>query len=397
MLVYVGPLIKLLLSTQRQSILVHGIYPVVVFRNGNCVVLTDSFGRTIHYLRVSVTDRCNLFCNYCRLPSESLLPNNQNLLSFEEIIRLVRIFLELGVERIRLTGGEPLLRRNIVALVRALAALPGLQELALSTNALLLARYAVALRSAGLQRVNISLDSLEPETFALITQGKTGELLAKRGGGAPSGAERVISKKVDNLQSALSGIRAAVKAGLRPVKVNMVVMRGINEHEIPNMVTFAREEGIVLRFIETMPVGEAGLDVSGHFMSAEEILGTIRNHFGTQLHPVPQHSAGSRRRGSGPARYFFLDGMEAEVGLISARSRHFCDTCNRMRLTSKGGLVYCLGREDRMDLKTPLRHGATDEVMKQLIREAVSLKPERHEFEQLDLQKNRAKMSALGG
>lgn len=343
-------------------------------------MLTDSFGRTIRYLRVSVTDRCNLFCSYCRLPTEKIFPNNQDLLSFEEIVRLVRIFLELGIERIRLTGGEPLLRRNVVDLVQALAALPGLQELSLSTNAVLLGRYAVPLRAAGLHRVNISLDSLNPETFTCLTQ-------PEKAGVAP--------KTSTHLSSVFTGIKAAMDAGLRPVKVNMVVMRGINEHEIPEMVAFAKAQGVILRFIETMPVGEAGLGVSEHFVPAEEILEMIHTHFGAQLLPI--QTSGDPRHGSGPARYFRIAGTDTEVGVISARSRHFCDTCNRMRLTSKGSLVYCLGRQDRMNLKIPLRRGATDAALKTHIREAVSLKPERHAFERLDAQGKTAHMSALGG
>ena len=353
-------------------------------------MLTDSFGRIIRYLRVSVTDRCNLFCTYCRLPTEEIFPSKQNLLSFDEIIRLVRIFLELGVERIRLTGGEPLLRRNIVDLVQQLAALPGLVELALSTNALLLERYAVPLRAAGLQRVNISLDSLNPETFASLTQRK------KTGADGHALADYLAAQNSTHLSAVLAGIKAAMDAGLRPVKVNMVVMRGINEHEIPDMVIFAKEQNLVLRFIETMPVGEAGLGVSEHFVPAEEILNIIRSHFGTQLLPVTQ-TAGQLQRGSGPARYFFLAGTSAEVGVISARSQHFCDTCNRMRLTSQGSLVYCLGREDRMDLKIPLRNGASDAELKIHIQQAVSLKPKQHAFEQLDAQRKATQMSALGG
>ena len=335
-------------------------------------MLTDSFGRTIRYLRVSVTDRCNLYCTYCRLTTEKIVPNHKNTLTSEEIIRLVRLFVELGVERIRLTGGEPLLRRNIVGLVRELAAIPGLQELSLSTNALLLERYAIPLREAGLQRVNISLDSLDPDTFSQLT------------------------KAGNSLPAVLAGIKAAARAGLYPIKVNMVVMRGVNAHEIPAMVLFAKEQGLVLRFIETMPIGEAGLNVSQHFMPAEEILESIRTHLGALLTPV-QPSSQRVQQGAGPARYFLVSKTGAEVGIISARSQHFCDSCNRMRLTSQGALVYCLGQEDQMDLKTPLRQGASDEQLKTYIRQAVDLKPERHGFEQLDALDKTFPMSELGG
>ncbi|MBF0583203.1 MAG: GTP 3',8-cyclase MoaA [Magnetococcales bacterium] len=339
-------------------------------------MLTDAFGRTIRYLRVSVTDRCNLFCSYCRLPGEAILPNNQEILNFGEIVRLIRLFLELGVERIRLTGGEPLLRRNIVGLVQALAQLPGLQELTLTTNALLLERYAAALKTAGLQRVNISLDTLNPETFDRITQHNS---LSKENLSYRTG-----------LPAVLAGIAAALRVGLQPVKVNMVVMRGINDHEIPAMLSFAQQQGVLLRFIETMPVGEAGLDMADLFVPADQILDQIHRHFGSQLLPIEQP-------GSGPARYFNLEGTTANVGVISARSRHFCNTCNRMRLTSKGKLVYCLGRQDRMDLKQPMRDGASDAELKQHIQQAVALKPERHTFEQEENPHIGAHMSALGG
>ena len=337
-------------------------------------MLTDSFGRTIRYLRVSVTDRCNLFCQYCRLSTEEILPNNQEILNFDELVRLLRIFLELGIERIRLTGGEPLLRRNLVGLVRTVSQLPGLQEITLTTNALLLERYAAALQAAGLRRVNISLDTLDPKIFDSITQ---------RDGSARTAAE--------GLPTVLAGIAAAVRVGLQPVKVNMVVMRGINDHEIPAMVHFAQQQGLLLRFIETMPIGEAGVGVTNHFISSDEILDRIRHHFGNHLLPV------KTEENAGPARYFNQKGTEAAVGVISARSRHFCTSCNRMRLTAKGSLVYCLGRQDRMDLKTLLRSGASDTALKTAIRAAVDLKPERHEFEAQEPPTPHSAMSALGG
>ncbi|MEO5332634.1 MAG: GTP 3',8-cyclase MoaA [Magnetococcus sp. YQC-5] len=331
------------------------------------MTLLDSFGRTIRYLRVSVTDRCNLRCDYCRLVEEPMV-SNQQLLSLEEIARLGRLFVELGVDRIRLTGGEPLLRRNVVTLVQELGNLSGLGELSLTTNGVLLARLARPLREAGLHRVNISLDTLTPEIFATLTRGGT-------------------------LTPVLEGIQEAQSAGLHPVKINMVVMRGINDHEISPMITFAVQHGLILRFIETMPVGPAGQMIAERFVSSEEILARIRQDFGGDLDPV--HHA--KQPGSGPARYFRVQGTETEVGVISARSRHFCDTCNRMRLTSKGALVLCLGATDRVDLLTPMRAGATDAQMKERIQAAVNLKPSRHHFdEDRDLQKT-FPMSALGG
>lgn len=330
------------------------------------MALIDAFGRTIRYLRVSVTDRCNLHCDYCRRSTETIQPNHHELLTLEELARLIRIFTELGIERVRLTGGEPLLRRNLVALVQSLNGLPLLREIALSTNALLLARFAGEMKRAGLKRVNISLDSLDPGVFAAIT-----------GGGA--------------LQPVLDGIDAAVAAELNPVKINMVVMRGINDHEIPAMVEFARARGVLLRFIETMPIGEAGRDTAERFMAADAILAVIRERFGSELVPV-RHA-----RGAGPARYFRLSGTDAEVGVISARSRHFCDTCNRMRLTAKGALVFCLGRDERIELKEILRSGADDQAVQARIAEAIILKPESHLFSQPSGGDSPHHMSALGG
>ncbi|MBF0340803.1 MAG: GTP 3',8-cyclase MoaA [Magnetococcales bacterium] len=314
--------------------------------------MEDSYGRAIRYLRVSVTDRCNLRCDYCRPAGEPLLPTHQELLTLEEIARLGRLFVDLGIDRLRLTGGEPLLRRNLIWLVRELAALPSLRELSLTTNALLLDRCATELKQAGLARVNISLDTLDPATFARITRG--GEL------------SRV-----------LAGIEAAVGAGLKPVKINMVVMREVNDHEIPAMIDFAVQHGLVLRFIETMPVGRAGLGSAHRFVSADEIVARACHGEEKGLIPV----ANPREGGAGPARYFRIAGSAAEVGIISARSRHFCDTCNRMRLTSRGELVLCLGGMDQVDLKTPMRDGASDAELCEMIRQAVRNKPRQHHFQ----------------
>lgn len=330
------------------------------------MALVDSYGRTIRYLRVSVTDRCNLSCTYCRLENAEPLPNNHRLLRLEEMGRLVRLFTELGVDRIRLTGGEPLLRKNILHLVETVGKLPLLRELSLSTNAVLLARHAHVLKKNGVGRVNISLDTLKPDVFSNLTRGGL-------------------------LAPVLEGVTVAVEAGLHPVKINMVVMRGINDGEVVDMVSYARDKGLMLRFIETMPIGEAGQGVNDRFVSAEEILDRIRTTFAADLMPV--HAA----RGSGPARYYQLSGTSAEVGVISARSQHFCDTCNRMRLTSLGELVLCLGREDRVDLKSAIRSGATDDALKVLIQEATRLKPERHQFDRSDHAVKKQKMSSLGG
>ena len=332
--------------------------------------LTDGFGRTIRYIRLSVTDRCNFRCQYCRpahgSPVKQIGTPKAEYLSSAEMVRLARLFVELGVRRIRLTGGEPLLVRDIVALTAQLKQIAGLEDLALSTNAHYLERYATALRQSGLQRINISLDSLIPERFALITRG-------------------------GDLAAVLRGIEAAVAAGLHPVKINMVVMGGVNDDEIPAMVAFARDRQIVLRFIEAMPIGEDGRSMMGYFIPAEQIVAQIQSHFPGDWRPM------QGPLGAGPARYHSLDGIGMDIGIISALSQHFCATCNRVRLTSQGEIVLCLGRTDRVSLRQPLRAGASDEEMKHSIIEAIRQKPESHTFDAQGEQYVQNRMMALGG
>ncbi len=320
-------------------------------------LLVDGFGRTMRYLRLSVTERCNLRCQYCRpdcRPGDgSGVGDPASRLTVTELVRLVRLFTGLGVQHVRLTGGEPLLYRPLLSLVHALGALPDLRGLALSTNASRLAGLAAPLAAAGLQRVNISLDSLDPETFRQVTRG-------------------------GDLVPVLAGIDAALAAGLHPVKINMVVLGGINDHEIPAMVDFARIRGLTLRFIETMPVGIAGQTVMGTFIPAGVILQRVRDYTGLELAPVPT------RNGYGPARYFHGSGtgtgMTTDIGVIAALSRYFCEDCNRVRLTSTGDLVLCLGRSDAVNLRTALRAGGTDAELQAQIQAAVRHKPRGHDF-----------------
>jgi len=328
--------------------------------------LVDPFQRTIRYLRVSVTDRCNYRCFYC-MPSQGMVwEDRSHFLTFEEMSRIIRLFTELGVDKVRLTGGEPLVRRGILDFVKQLSALPGLKDLSMSTNAHLLGDKAETLRAAGVSRVNISLDSLRPEVFRRIT--RNGEL-----------------------QPVLEGIDAALAAGMDPVKLNMVVMRGINDDEIEAMFDYAVERGADLRYIETMPVGEAGIDGTGHFMPAVEILARLKRHAGAELIPV------KGGKGAGPARYYQVGEGPVRVGVISALSRHFCDDCNRVRLTAKGDLVLCLGQEDRVSLRDGLRRGLDDEEMKALIRAAIARKPRSHDFTTDEQRVALRHMSSLGG
>ncbi|MBF0414768.1 MAG: GTP 3',8-cyclase MoaA [Magnetococcales bacterium] len=332
------------------------------------MALIDSFGRTITYLRVSVTDRCNLKCFYCRVGDDRMVVESQELLTFEELTRVIRIFSELGIEKIRITGGEPLLRKNVITLIRDLAKLPGMSEVSLSTNAMLLERFAHDLAHAGLRRVNISLDSLKPETFARIT----------RGG------------QVDGV---LRGIKAAVAAGLHPVKVNMVVMRGVNDDEILDMVAFAKDHGLILRFIETMPIGEAGLQADVNHMPAAEILARVQSGLGRGEELVAE----SGGVGNGPANYFGHLPSGTAIGVISAKSRNFCASCNRMRISSRGALVFCLGSSGQTDLKGPLRSGISDAELRALIVQSVQLKPSGHTFQNEEQEGLGHRMSRLGG
>lgn len=328
--------------------------------------LLDSYQRPITYLRLSVTDRCNYRCFYC-IPGEGPdWENREEFLDYAELVRLVRLFSELGVSQVRITGGEPLVRRGLPEFIATLHALPELRDMSLSTNAHLLAEQAQRLHQAGIKRVNISLDSLDPDRFREVTC--NGELSA-----------------------VLAGIDAALAVGMHPVKLNMVVMRGINDQEIPAMLDYAVAKGAQLRFIETMPVGRAGREGVRYHLPAEAILQRLRAYCGEQLIPV------SETRGAGPARYYQIGNSPVRIGVISALSQHFCDTCNRVRLTARGDLVLCLGQEDRLSLRDPLRNGLDDAQIKQLILEAIARKPKAHDFTRDPGRVALRQMSALGG
>ena len=307
--------------------------------------LTDRFGRRIEYLRLSVTDRCDLRCSYCMPSGFQDFEEPHDWLTFEEIERVIRLFSELGTRRIRLTGGEPLVRNNLPELAQRLAALPGIEDLSLSTNATRLAKHAPALKQAGISRINVSLDSLRAERFKTITQGK--------------------------LDKVLNGLMAAKAVGFHPIKINMVVMRDVNEDEVEDMVKFCLQHDFTLRFIETMPVGDTGRTASGQFIS----LDTIKTRLANQFELLP-----ATMPGGGPARYVQVAGTNLRIGFITPLSQHFCDTCNRVRLSVDGTLYMCLGQNDKYELRPLLRAGLSDAELKQHILQAINLKPERHEF-----------------
>jgi cyclic pyranopterin phosphate synthase len=307
--------------------------------------LTDRFGRRIEYLRLSVTDRCDLRCSYCMPSGFRDFEEPHDWLSFEEIERVIRLFSELGTRRIRLTGGEPLVRKDLPALAQRLAALPGIGDLSLSTNATRLAKHASKLKQAGISRINVSLDSLRAERFKTITQGK--------------------------LDKVLNGLMAAKAVGFHPIKINMVVMRDVNEDEVEDMVKFCLQHDFTLRFIETMPVGDTGRTAAGQFIS----LDTIKTRLANQFELLP-----ATMPGGGPARYVQVAGTNLRIGFITPLSQHFCDTCNRVRLSVDGTLYMCLGQNDKYELRPLLRAGLSDAELKQHILQAINLKPERHEF-----------------
>ncbi|BEV70862.1 MULTISPECIES: GTP 3',8-cyclase MoaA [unclassified Paludibacterium] len=307
--------------------------------------LQDRFGRRIDYLRLSLTDRCDLRCSYCRPHAFDGYSEPENWLSFEEITRVVAAFARMGAGRIRLTGGEPLLRRNLVQLVGQLSALPGVHDLSLSTNATQLAKHATALKAAGLARINVSLDSLDRACV------------------------REVSGR-DSLDAVMAGIMAGKAAGLTPIKLNMVAMRGVNEHEITRMAAFCLEHGFILRLIEAMPVGDSGRNTA--YLSLDEVRPVLVERFGL--------TPSSAELGGGPARYWETADGRGRIGFITPISQHFCATCNRVRLSVDGTLYLCLGQEERFELRPLLRAGIDDAGLEAAIRQAVELKPHSHDF-----------------
>jgi len=326
---------------------------------GTAAPLRDTFNRPITYLRISVTDRCNLRCVYC-MPESGLpwIPKPE-ILTYEEIVRIVEAGASVGLRSVRLTGGEPLLRRDLVRLIDMLAGIPGIDDIALSTNGLLLGERAAQLRDAGLRRVNISLDTLREDRFFAI---------ARR-----NGLDRVIA-----------GIDAAIDAGLKPIKLNCVVMRGQNDDELAAFAELTRKREIFVRFIELMPVAENLEMQSGAYISATEILDRLKEVDAL----VPVTGPG----GNGPARYFAFAGALGALGVISPLSHDYCETCNRVRLSADGRLRLCLFGDHHIDLRTPVRSGATREEMAAIFTGAMLIKPERHH---LDIGKAASAMRAF--
>ena len=310
-------------------------------------MLVDPFNRTIDYLRISVTDRCDFRCVYCMAENMTFLPRNQ-VLSLEEIYRLARLFVASGVKKIRITGGEPLVRKNLVWLMELIGQLPGLDELVMTTNGSQLAKYAAQLKAAGVKRINISLDSLHPLKFKALT--RTGDI-----------------------QSVIAGIDAACEQGFDAIKLNAVVLKGRNDNEVLNLVEFARSREVDLAFIEEMPLGNIQEhDRALSLMTSDEIKQEIQQHYSLVS---LDHSTG------GPSRYFQLGNSSSRIGFISPHSNNFCSQCNRVRLTAEGRLLLCLGNEHSVDLREVVRNPQmTDDEISAIIHQAMTIKPERHEF-----------------
>lgn len=325
--------------------------------------MQDNYQREISYLRVSVIDRCNLRCVYCMPPEGVQFVSHEEILRLEEIETIIRAAALIGVKRIRFTGGEPLIRKGLKGLIENVAAIPGIDDIALTTNGLLLPQQAQGLKQAGLRRVNISLDTLSNERYHQIT-------------------------RHGDLEKAWAGINAALDAGLQPVKLNSVVMRDFNDDEVVDIAKLTLEKPLHVRFIEIMPIGSSNSWVTDRFVPAEEIMSRINTELG-QLLPAQKPA------GVGPARYYRLEGAVGTLGFITSMSEHFCSHCNRLRVTSVGSLRSCLYDGSEIDLKTPLRSGASFEEITELIRQAIRLKIDRHHM--LDGWQDSRVMSQLGG
>ena len=323
-------------------------------------MLLDGFGRHVDYLRLSVTDRCDLRCTYCMPEGFKGYEEPGHWLSFDEIERLLAVFVRLGLRRVRLTGGEPLLRKNLPDLAQRLAALPGIDDLSLSTNGTQLAKHAARLRRAGVTRLNVSLDSLDCARV------------------------RAICRR-DVLPQVLAGLEVARSEGFRLIKINMVALAGTTDEDIAAMVAYCMERGFVLRLIETMPVGATGREAG--FLDLCPVRERLRERFGLIDGLVP---------GGGPARYLVSPDGGFQIGFITPISQHFCETCNRVRLGVDGMLHLCLGQNDSVNFRSSLRAGCNDAELEDQLRAALQAKPWRHEFREQPRQVVRL-MSSTGG
>ena len=329
--------------------------------------LIDSFNRRIDYVRLSVTDRCDFRCTYCMAEEMTFLPRSK-VLSLEEIARIARVFVQLGVAKLRVTGGEPLVRRDVTTLFQELGSLrseDGLKELAVTTNGSQLVRFAPALRAAGVTTLNISLDTLDAARFRALTRTGT-------------------------LEDVIAGIDAAREQDFPRIRLNAVVLRGSNEGDIRPLLDFALNRGLDIAFIEEMPLGQVNLAGKPlEYLPSDTILSEVKQHYNLNSEATPEHS--------GPARYWRVDGSSSRMGLISPHSNNFCASCNRLRVNAEGQLLLCLGNEHSISLRDLLRDGASDFELSSAIVAALNDKPEQHVFDQPDQPQIMRFMNASGG
>ncbi len=324
---------------------------------------TDRYGRRINYLRISVTDRCNLRCSYCMPPEGIPLMAHDEILKYEEIIRLARLAHGVGFTKFRITGGEPLARKGLPDLVRELARIDKNIDLALTTNGVLLSKYAEELKSAGLRRINISLDTLKREKFQQIS-------------------------RFDLFDEVMSGIERAIQVGFEPIKINVVAVKGVNDDEILDFIEMTKEQPLWVRFIELMPFSRNNWRDES-FMSADEIKEHIETRY--QLTAVGQPDT------SAPSIDYQVEGHKGYIGFIAPLSEAFCDLCNRLRLTADGHLLPCLHSDMEMDIKTPMRAGASDDELKLILQKAMLAKPKGHTLCDETSERTKRSMSKVGG
>ncbi len=306
---------------------------------------TDPFHRKITYLRISITDRCNLRCFYC-VSADSLAPlTHRDILSYEEILVIVYAAVELGIKKVRITGGEPLIRRNVLHFIRLLCAIPGLKDVSITTNGILLKDMAGLLFDAGIRRVNISLDTLNPVKFQRIT-------------------------RRDRFRDVLAGISAAKEAGFSPIKLNVVAIKGINDDEIQQLARLSVHQPYTVRFIEFMPIGKKSCWHREKVITSDEIKSRLESMGSLQQVPSSVND--------GPAKRYRFENAKGEIGIISPISDHFCATCNRLRLTADGKLRPCLFSDHEIDIKAPLRNGCTQDEIKKLFKKGIAEKPKQH-------------------
>jgi cyclic pyranopterin phosphate synthase len=330
--------------------------------------MIDGYNRDINYLRISITDRCNLRCGYC-MPKEGLsVLGHEDILKYEEILRIVNIAVKIGVAKVRITGGEPLVRRGAVDFIARLSELSGLTDISLTTNGVFLESFAYSLFQAGIKRINISLDSLNAAKYALITRG-------------------------GDLKAVLRGIDMVHQVGFHPIKINTVVINGVNDDEILDFARLSVEKPFQIRFIELMPMGRAGNQYEGKYLSNDIIRERIGKVFSLES------LSGKGNNTDGPARIHRISGAPGTIGFISPISNHFCHVCNRLRLTADGHLRACLLLDGEISLREALRRGCSDEELQALIKSAIARKPMQHDISRGEnhLRKCAKEMSSLGG